>query len=452
MTEKTKNQQNKAAKGAGKRRLSPRLAAASALLRVAAGGYSNIVAEHYFDSLPEARDRGFAGRLFYGVLERQLQLNHIITAYCKKPLDKLDAEVRCVLWMSLYQLLYLDSVPDSAAVNEGVLLTRQLGKSSAAGFVNGVLRAFLRDGKPELPGVERLDALSRLSVACSAPRGLCQLLLDQYGQETAEAFLQNSLRPAPVYIRVNTTKVTPAQLMEQLSQEGADPQPTNLPGCILLGRPGDITRYPAFAQGLFHVQDRSSQQCCLALNAQPGMRVLDVCAAPGGKSFTLAEQMENRGEVVAADLYPNRVGLVEKGAQRLGLSIIRAEVADAAVYRPELGSFDRVLCDVPCSGLGIIRRKPEIKYKPVQEFRELPEQQYQILAASSRYLRPGGVLIYSTCTLNKAENEQVLQRFMQGNSAFSAQAIQGDGSWYQTLLPQETDGDGFFISAVRRIQ
>ncbi len=433
----------------GKR--SPRLAVVYALLRVTAGsGYSNIVADHSFDALADARDRAFAGTLFYGVLERLLQLDYILAAYCKKPLARLDAEVLCILRLSLYQLLYLDSVPESAAVNEGVLLTRQMGKGSASGFVNGILRAFLRDGKPELPGGEKLNDLQRLSVRCSAPEPLCRLLIDQYGVETAEAFLQNSLEPAPVYIRANNTRIDETALSARLEQEGARACSTGLSGCIRLERAGDLTAYSAFSEGLFHVQDRSSQLCCRLLEARPGMRVLDVCAAPGGKSFTVAEMMEDRGEVLACDLYPNRVGLIGSGARRLGLNSIRTTAADAAVYRPELGEFDRVLCDVPCSGLGIIRRKPEIKYKDMAGFQELPEQQYRILETASQYLSPGGRLIYSTCTLNKAENEAVVQRFLREHGEFEPDPIGEDGSYHRTLLPQNEGGDGFFIAAVRR--
>ena len=452
-TGKLNQTQSKAARGAQKTKNSARLVVAYALLQMMRqSGYSNLVAETRFDQLESQRDRAFASTLFYGVLERQITLRNIVAAYCRKPVEKLDPEVLCVLEMGLYQLLFLDSVPERAAVNESVLLTRRLGKGSASGFVNGVLRSFLRDGKPLTPGAEHLTALERLSVEASAPAELCRLLIDQYGEETARTFLLGALEPAPVYIRVNTTRTTARALQEELAGAGTAAEPTALADCLRLDRPGDVTAYPAFREGRFHVQDLASQLCCRALDAQPGMRVLDACSAPGGKAFTLAELMENRGEVVACDLYPARVGLIASGAERLGLTCVSPRVMDAARPDADIGTFDRVLCDVPCSGLGIIRRKPELKYKPVESFAGLPEVQYEILTAAARLVRPDGVLVYSTCTLNKSENEAVIRRFLREHGTFAPQPVTEDGEFFRTLLPESDGSDGFFFSAVRRIQ
>ncbi len=226
---------------------------------------------------------------------------------------------------------------------------------------------------------------------------------------------------------------------------------TVLPTCLRLEKPGDVTAYAAFGEGRFHVQDLSSQLCCQALDVRPGMRVLDACSAPGGKTFTLAEQMENQGEVVACDLYPARVGLIQSGAERLGLDIVHPRVMDASAPDEGIGTFDRVLCDVPCSGLGIIRRKPELKYKPVAEFEGLPGVQYGILTACARLVKPGGVLVYSTCTLNRKENEEVIRRFLGEHPEFEPYAVTKDGGFFRTLLPETDGSDGFFFSAVRRI-
>ena len=446
------NTQAKATRGARKEKPSARLVVAYALLQmVRQSAYSNLVAESRFDTLDSPRDRAFASTLFYGVLERQITLRRIVASYCRKPVDKLDPEVLCALEMGLYQLLFLDSVPERAAVNESVLLTRKLGKQSASGFVNGVLRAFIRDGKPLCPGAEKLSPLERLSAEASAPEELCRLLMEQYGEKTARQFLLDSLEPAPVFVRANTTRVTPEKLRSELEQAGTGVEETVLPACLRLEKPGDVTAYAAFGEGRFHVQDLSSQLCCQSLDVRPGMRVLDACSAPGGKTFTLAEQMENQGEVVACDLYPARVGLIQSGAERLGLSIVHPRVMDASAPDEGIGTFDRVLCDVPCSGLGIIRRKPELKYKPVAEFEGLPGVQYGILTACARLVKPGGVLVYSTCTLNRKENEEVIRRFLGEHPEFEPYAVTKDGGFFRTLLPETDGSDGFFFSAVRRI-
>lgn len=275
--------------------------------------------------------------------------------------------------------------------------------------------------------------------------------MEQYGEKTARQFLLDSLEPAPVFVRANTTRVTPEDLRSELEQAGTGVEETVLPTCLRLEKPGDVTAYAAFGEGRFHVQDLSSQLCCQALDVRPGMRVLDACSAPGGKTFTLAEQMENQGEVVACDLYPVRVGLIQSGAERLGLSIVHPRVMDASAPDEGIGTFDRVLCDVPCSGLGIIRRKPELKYKPVAEFEGLPGVQYGILTACARLVKPGGVLVYSTCTLNRKENEEVIRRFLGEHPEFEPYAVTKDGGFFRTLLPETDGSDGFFFSAVRRI-
>ena len=254
-----------------------------------------------------------------------------------------------------------------------------------------------------------------------------------------------------MFVRANTTRTTPEKLREELTGAGAGVEETILPGCLRLEKPGDVTAYAAFREGRFHVQDLASQLCCQALDVRPGMRVLDACSAPGGKAFTLTERMENQGEVVACDLYPARVGLIQSGADRLGLDIIHPRVMDASAPREDIGTFDRVLCDVPCSGLGIIRRKPELKYKPVAEFDGLPAVQYEILTACARLVKPEGVLVYSTCTLNRKENEEVIRRFLGEHPEFEPYAVTEDGGFFRTLLPETDGSDGFFFSAVRRI-
>lgn len=422
-----------------------RYTAAQALLRMeSAGAYSNLT----IDSLIEkngldAREGAFAAALFYTVLERRLTIDHVLAAYCARGLASLSKPVLQTLRLGVCQLVWMDGVDDYAAVSESVNLTRALGCAKASGFVNGVLRAFLRADKAVLP--VKGGTAERLSVEYSCPVWLVEAWLSAYGEAAALRVLRASLGRPPLYLRANTLRVSEGQLCERLAAEGVAAQLAEPPsGCLLARGRVEPESLASFGEGLFHVQDRASQLCAAALGALPGERVLDVCAAPGGKSFTIAEHMENSGELVARDLHQKRARMVQCGAKRLGLSIIHASAGDAAVYDASLGSFDRVLCDVPCSGFGVIRRKPEIKYKPQKSVEGLPEIQYKILKTSTHYLKSGGTLVYSTCTLLPAENEQVVQRLLE----------EADGAFdlveQRTYTGGDADTDGFFVSVLKK--
>lgn len=405
-------------------------------------GYSNLVLESLMrKSALAAQERAFCTALFYGVLERRITLDWVLGRYSRQPVAKLSPAVREILRLAVYQLLYMPSVPEAAAVNEAVRETRALRVASAAGYVNGVLRAFLREGK-QIPAPR--NALTALSVRYSVPEELIALWQKSYGEEKTRAILEGAGGPPPVFLRVNTTRITAAELRQRLAEEGLETAETDLPDCLRCTGAGDLTRLPSFAEGLFHVQDLSSQRCAAALAVQPGQRVLDVCAAPGGKSFTLAEEMQNRGSLLAMDLSASRLRLVEQGAERLGLGCIATRQNDAAQFEPALGVYDRVLCDVVCSGYGVIRRKPEIRYKPVAAASGLPELQLAILTASAGYLAPGGRLVYSTCTLNPAENEGVVNAFLARRPDFALCAEPA------TCFPAPAGGDGFFYAAMER--
>ena len=440
---------------------SGRRIAVQALLRVeTAGSYSNIVLDQQLQSSGlSARDRAFASALFYGVLEKKITLDYVISQYARLPLEKMDPLVRQLLRLALYQIACMDSVPESAAVNESVSLAKEMGKGRAAGFINGVLRSFLRaGGKICLPEPDR-DQAEWLSLAYSVPRPLIQLWQTQYPQEDLEQLLQGITGHAPLFARVNTRRINARDLCIQLRDEGVEAQIySDFPNCVILRHTGALEQLEAFQQGLFHVQDLSGQVCVSALGVQPGMRVLDCCAAPGGKSFTLAQRMENEGELVAGDLYPKKAALIGKGAKRLGLSCIRAIAADAGVYSPALGLFDRVFCDVPCSGFGIIRRKPEIRYKNLDTLRDLPSVQYKILETAAQYVKEGGQLLYSTCTLNRNENDDVVQRFLKEHPAFmpavfpkeTLRFLDLDDGFSATLMPHRNGTDGFFFALFSR--
>lgn len=410
------------------------------------GGYSQLVLSEHLGKL-SAQDRAFATALFYGVISRRITLDYAIAQYSKTPIKKLSVKVHTVLQIGFYQLLYMPSVPQSAAVNESVNLVTQVGEKSAAGFINGVLRAFIRGG---CAYKDPKDKLTALSVLYSVPMPLIQLWRKAYGQQQTLEILEGVSSVPPLFIKVNQTKITETELIASLEKQGIETAEckvwggSSLQGAYVLKNSGAISNIKEFKQGYFHVQDLSSQLCSQVNGAKAGMRVLDVCSAPGGKTFTTAELMDNTGEIVACDLYEHRLNLVKEGAARLGLTIIKTMVQDATVYNPQLGEFDVVLCDVVCSGFGIMRRKPEIRYKELSSVAELPKLQLEILQDSSRYTKVGGRVIYSTCTLNPQENEQVVESFLEQNQNFIAEDTP------HTIFPKENGGDGFFYCSMVR--
>ncbi len=420
------------------------------------GAYSGLVIKDALTTL-SPQEAAFAAALFYGVIERALTLDAIIQQHSKTPLHKMDAAVRAILRMGVYQISYMDSVPDSAAVNESVKLCKTSKKASAAGFVNAILRAVIRAGKqPKFSGAPEDGACMSAEFSCPMP--LVTMLAARFGQARTRAILARSIGAAPMYARVNTLKTTAQTLILRLAQEGVTAAAHEvIPECLSLYHTGDITRLASFCEGLFHIQDASSQLCALAVEAKPGMTVLDLCAAPGGKSFTIAQCMQNSGALHSFDLYEFKADLIRKGAERLGISIMTAQTGDAAQYNPEVPMADRVLCDAPCSGYGVMRRKPEIKYKPLDSFGELEQMQAVLLANAARYVRPGGMLVYSTCTLRREENERIADAFLRNSPAFVPSPLTGplarchsEAAHMATILPDDFDSDGFFVAAFVR--
>ncbi len=419
------------------------------------GSYSNILLDKKLAASDfSEQDKRFAAALFYGMIERRLTLDTVIDHYCNKKNQKLGAEVRNILRLGVYQLRYMDSVPDSAAVDESVKLAKKVRNPAAVGFVNAVLRSFIRDDK-RLPTVK--GRTKQLSLEYSCPEWLVEKWTEDYGSSACERILASAIGKAPVYVRLNTVKLAEDKIISALEEQSVTVTKTAVDGCVRLSFGGSVEELKAFKDGLFHVQDLSCQLCCKALAPQRGDTVLDLCAAPGGKSFTIAELMSDEGSVYAFDLHDNRVRLISEGAGRLGLSCVRASVNNAKVFDPDMPMADRILCDVPCSGLGVIRRKPEIKYKPPKELERLPEIQLDIIKTSSRYLKAGGVLVYSTCSLSAAENEDVVRRFLEDNKDFAPEPL-GDAFGGRsmdtqiTVLPDDYDSDGFFIAKFRRLR
>lgn len=444
----------------GKSSANPRRTACNVLIRVEnEGGYSNISLNSALSGANlEPRDKAFVTKIVYGVLENSSYLDHIIDRLSKVRSSKLEPEVRCILRMGLYQLTFLDT-PDSAAVNESVNLAKKLKLFRATGFINGLLRSYIRSGKSvDLPDRAKEPALY-LCVKYSCPKWLVELWQDAYGGEVCERILQSLSERPPIYARVNTAKVSPEALAASFEECGVSAEKSALlPDCLTLKNTGSVRELPQYERGEFHVQDGSSQMCCMIAAPKSGSKVYDVCAAPGGKTFTLAELMGDCGEVVSCDIHPHRVELIAEGAKRLGLSCVNPSVRDA-LAEVTAQDGDLVLCDVPCSGLGIIRRKPEIKQKSPQEVGELPDLQYRILENSAKLVKDGGRLVYSTCTLNPKENSEVVHRFLLEHPEFKLCPItlpdgveraidELDGT--VTIFPFMADTDGFFISTMTK--
>ena len=410
------------------------------------GKYSNLeVNASLVSSGIGGADGALYTRLVYGVLERKITLDYIIDGISSRPVEKLDSDVLNGLRIGLYQLLYMDRVPEFAAVSETV----DILPKSKRGIVNAVLRTFLRGGKTvTLPAKDNLPYY--FSVKYSFPPELCRLYIDCYGAECAEGILDASNREPDIALRVNTLRHGSANYAEYVGGR----QSAIAPDVVLADGFSDRVR-DGMERGDFFVQDEASRICTAVLGAKPGETVIDTCACPGGKTFSLALDMENSGILYAFDLHKNKLSLIEKGAEKLGLTMIRTGENDARNPVPELvGTADRVLCDAPCSGLGVIAKKPDIRYKSLDSVGRLPEIQYGVLCGASKYVRPGGVLVYSTCTLNKAENENIAEKFLSENGDFLPEADPVYGlseNGMRTFFPHTDGCDGFFIAKMRRI-
>lgn len=412
--------------------------------------YSNILLDKSLaESDLSVQDKKFVTNLFYGVIEHQITLDAVINKYSKKPAEKLSNEVLQLLRMAVCQMLFMDSVPDRAAVYESVKLAKRMKNPALSGYVNGVLRSFLRDNK-QIPVCE--DKLENLSVKYSCPKWLIEKWMNEYGEDLALDMLESSIGIPPVTARLNILKKSADEIIKEIIETGIEiTKREETDNCVEFSNIGAISHSRVYRKGLFHIQDLSSQICCEILAPKPNETVLDVCSAPGGKAFTIAEIMNNQGRVIACDLHENRVNLIKQGAKRLGLSIVEPMVNDACVFCDKIGEVDKVLCDVPCSGLGVIRRKPEIKYKNPKEINNLQGVQKKILETSSEYLKRGGVLVYSTCTLSKSENDDIIDWFLENHPEFEKGDISGikniyDCEYKLTISPKMFNSDGFFIA------
>lgn len=419
----------------------------SALIKAENSGYSNIVLNSVLGETDlDTFKKAFVTAVFYGVLEKKMALDFVLDKYLKKPIKKAPPFTAAVLRSGVYQILFMEKVPVSAAVNESVKLIKKSKENGNSGLVNAVLRKVALEDRKKL--LENAEPYVKYSVS----KEIYDVLLKDLGARATERFLENSLSAPPVFIKTNITKSENEKIIAQLEKSGVKLIPTEIHNSFIAKGIGSVENLDEYKSGHIYIQDFSSSVCSMALKAKEGMRVLDTCAAPGGKSFSIALEMKNKGEIVSCDIHEHRVKLISDGAKRLGLDCIKPILLDATLFDDRLGLFDRVLCDVPCSGIGVIRRKPEIKYKNIKEFVQLPEIQFKILSNAAKYLKKGGRLIYSTCTLLKRENEEVVERFLKENKDFALAEIEvlGINQKVKTFLPPDCLGDGFFIAALER--
>ena len=435
---------------------SPRAAAVSALIRQEQDGFSNLIldAELRRQKL-DGRDKAFASAIFYTVLEHRGTLDYILEQFLPKGLARLDPPVREILRSALAQARYMQ-VPVSAAVNEAVKLTRSFKKSSASGLVNAVLR---RACAYDLSGASFADACEQLMVLGSAGRDVAQVLHTYYPDE-ALGILTQPADGGLTSLRANPLKATPEKLCSLLEELGVqDVHPGFVEGSVLARFEGSPADKELFRQGYYHVEGQASQLAALCVEAAPGQTVLDLCAAPGGKTLLLAEQMQDTGRLVSCDVTENRVGLIRTAVQRMGFACVETRCNDAARPAPDLPMADCILTDVPCSGLGILAKKSDIRYKALDEARyaQLLATQASILDAAAGLLKPGGRLVYSTCTIHPAENQQQIQAFLQRHPEFtlaSPSPAMPQGMrctpYGMLSIPTETGMDGFFICAMQK--
>lgn len=414
------------------------------------GAYSNMALKNALaksDYSPQ--DRAFVTNLVYGTVKRRITIDYVISQFSKIKLKKLSAYILNILRMGIFQIMFTDKIPDSAAVNESVKLARRYGHSASAGFVNGVLRSVVRErGNIKYP----TDRAKQLSVKYSFGEEMTKMWIDDFGDKFAEELMRASNIEPQTVLRTNTLKISPDELARLLGDDVRISE--HLPYALISGG-FDVANNEYYKNGYFTVQDLSAMTASAVLEPFEGCNVIDVCAAPGGKTTHLAQLMNNKGSITAFDIHAHKTDIIMKNAERMGIDIINAVCFDSTQQCEELiETADRVLCDVPCSGWGIIRRKPDIKDNPLPD-EDFYNMQYTILENASRYLKSGGEIVYSTCTINRRENEDIIHKFLKNNGNFETVDIskitsrpEGAGG-YVTYYP--TDGmDGFFICKMKK--
>jgi 16S rRNA (cytosine967-C5)-methyltransferase len=442
-----------------KEKITAREAAARALFSIQEdGAWSAQAVQRFADGLSR-RDIALTTALVGGVLQQQAMCDFYLSKFSKLRLKKIQPRILILLRLAVYQIVWMDRIPDSAAVNESVRLAKSLchADSRTTGYLNGVLRAISR-GKDKLPHPNCETKEEFYSLFYSTPRWLTAILIAQFGERETRRLLEANNQPAPTVLRINQLQANTESILRELQEQGVEAEThEKVPNSLVVKGTGSLTKLPCFAEGRVTVQDGASQMSVYALDPKPETLVIDCCAAPGGKSFFVSERMNHTGNVYSCDVFEHKLKKIQEGAQRLGCSNITTFLQDAAVFRPEWEEkADAVLCDVPCSGLGIIRKKPEIRYKNPQELEQLPEIQLAILNNCSRYVRRGGTLVYSTCTILRQENEDVVSAFLDTHpeytlTAFSLPVCGNCPEGQITLFPHIHGTDGFFVAKFQKI-
>lgn len=424
------------------------------------GAYAGLALNERLKGSPlKPADRRLATSILYGTIENQIQIDFALDQLMSRPTNELLQ--RDILRLSAYQILFLDRVPDSAAVNEGVNLAKALGMENATGFLNAVLRNLVR-GKETLPWPKREeDLLQFLHIMGSMPKWLVQRLVDAYGPEEAEAIIMHRPTSHPIVVRPNMLRQTDEAFAALLERKAWQVKRGIAPHAFLVQGAAEISLDMDYRGGLFSIQGQSSMLAAEAVQAKPGMRILDACAAPGGKSAYLCETMQNTGRVFAWELHEKRTQLLESTKRRLGLDNLRISQRDATQPKPDMeGTLDAVLLDAPCSGLGVLAQKPDVKYRLQEE--DLPalvQQQQLLLEALCGYVKPGGLMVYSTCSLLPEENRNQVEGFLQRHPEYSIEALpasfpealrQQEGPLGLQLLGNRDDVEGFYMARLRK--
>ena len=422
--------------------------------------YSNMaINKHFKDIKLSNQDRGLATEIIYGVVENKYYLDYIIDKLSKIKTNKMEIYVKTLLRMGVYQILFLNSISDYAAVNETVNLAKKKN-SKLSGFINGILRNVIRQ-KDTIGQINIKDDIEYLSVKYSYNKWIIRNWMIHFGKEFTIDLLEANGEKPSIYLRVNTLKITRDELIDKLEQQGIKAyKVSQIEEAIKVENLKNIENNSLYKEGLFTIQDISSMLVGKVMNPKENSLVLDICSAPGGKTTHIATLMKNKGKVISRDVYDHKLKLIKATCKRLGLENVEVEDFDGLkLDRDSISKFDYVLADVPCSGLGIIKRKPEIKYKEKEDFRELPSIQKKILENASKYLKVGGTLIYSTCTVQDAENMDVINEFLQKNKNFELTPIEdinidldNQEKGYMKIYPNVHGMDGFFISKLTRVR
>lgn len=412
------------------------------------GAYSNIALDEALRQARkrqekiESRDVGFISEIVYGTISWKLTIDEIIKKYSNIRIKKISPWILNILRMSMYQILFLDKVPKSAAVNEGVNLAKRYGHRASSNFVNAILRKASKEDYKAFFEIQ--DNAERISKTTSMPMWLVEELLKENTVEKVEQICQNSNIRPKVCIRVNMLKTDLPTLIKELGKQGIQVEKGESEKFLFLEGAKNIEGLKFFQEGKFTVQDEVAGWIPEILNPQPNEKILDACSSPGGKTTYMAELMKNQGEIRAWDLHEHRVKLVEKAANRLGISMIKTEIKDAMIYEEKYAEyFDKILLDVPCLGIGVLKRKPDIKWKRKKEdIEEITKIQKKILENCSKYVKKGGELVYSTCSILKKENEDIIYKFIKNNTNFEIIKL--------VQVYQNEKNDGFFIAKMRK--